>query len=77
MAGGVFKGEYGAVSAGELGFPEPGCLIRKGGAKRVKLSDGDPGNDFFLTRLLLRPPRAILGEDDQSAAVPVGERGIT
>ena len=59
LAGGVFQGKYGAGSAGDLGFPEPGCLIRKGSAKRVKLGDGDPGSDVFLARILLWPPGAV------------------
>ena len=76
IAGSVFQGEYGAVSPGELGFSEPGSLIGKGGAKRAKFDDGDPGDDVFIACLLLRPPRAVFGEDDQRAASQTGKHGL-
>ena len=63
--------------ARDLGFPEPRRLIRKGGTKPVKLGDRDPGDDFFFTRFLLRPTRAVFSENDQRAASQIGKRGLT
>jgi hypothetical protein len=39
----------------------------------VQFRDGDPADDRFVSGLLLRPARAVLGEDDQGAASQIGE----